>query len=119
MRGEYLSANLEIVELVDPVPTVKIKGEIDHFNCPRAEAAVKRMFEKETNKMTIDMTGVDYLDTAGVAMIFWTAKKLFDRGGRLQLVIPPGNVRRILEMAGINSVPATSVYDKLSNVPKD
>lgn len=114
-----MSANLEIVELVEPVPTVKIKGEIDHFNCPRAEAAVKRMFDEGTKKMTIDLTGVDYLDTAGVAMIFWTAKKLFDRGGGLQLVIPPGNVRRILEMAGIDGVPATSVYDKLSDVQEE
>ena len=63
------------------------------------------------------MTEIDYLDTAGVAMIFWTAKKLYDRGGRLYLVIPPGNVRRILEVAGINSVPATSVHEKLEDVP--
>ena len=114
-----MEANLEIVELAEPVPTVKIKGEIDHFNCPRAEAAVKRLLEEGTNNMVIDLTRVDYLDTAGVAMIFWTAKKLYDRGGRLHLVLPAGNVRRILDMAGINSVPATSVHDKLADVPQE
>ncbi len=103
MKGGYLAVNLEIVELDEPVPTIKVKGEIDHFNCQRAEAVVKRVLDEGTNKMAIDLTRVDYLDTAGVAMIFWTAKKLYDRGGRLHLVIPPGNVRRILEMAGINN----------------
>lgn len=114
-----MAANLEIVESVKPIPTVKITGEIDHFNCPRAEAAIKRLLEEKTNAMVIDLTRVDYLDTAGVAMIFWTAKKLYDRGGHLHVVIPPGNVRRILEMAGMNSIPATSVYDQFADVPQE
>lgn len=114
-----MEANLEVVELVEPIPTVKVTGEIDHFNCPRAEAVVKRLLDKKPAAIVIDLTRVDYIDTAGVAMIFWTAKRLYDRDGHLYVVVPVGNVRRILEMAGIDSIPATSVHDQFADVPRE
>jgi anti-anti-sigma factor len=108
-------ANLEISESIDPIPMITIAGEIDHFNCGQAESVVKRLLEVDSNKLVINLTELEYLDTAGVAMIFWTAKRLFDRGGQLRIVIPPGNVRRILEMAGIGNLPATVVYETLED----
>lgn len=114
-----MATNLEISEVLDPVPTIKIKGEIDHFNCPRAESVVKRLLDVDANKLIIDLTDLVYLDTAGVAMIFWTAKRLYDRGGNLCVVLPPGNVRRILEMAGIQNLPATKVHESLSECRPD
>ena len=114
-----MAANLEITESAEPIPTVKVKGEIDHFNCARAEAVVKRLLDIDANILIIDLTKLEYLDTAGVAMIFWTAKKLYDRGGQLRIVIPPGNVRRILEMAGIDSLPATTVYSNMEESLKE
>lgn len=104
-------ALLEVDEKNEPVPTVIIKGELDHFNCSKAEYAIKHFLDEDTGQLVIDLSGLEYLDTAGVAMIFWTAKRLYDRRGRLMIIIPPGNVRRILEMAGVDNLPATNVYD--------
>lgn len=106
---------MKIHETLDPAPTLKLEGEVDHFNCPKAEQAIKRLYETGAGTLLIDLTDLTYMDTAGVAMIFWTAKKLYDRDGKLTLVIPPGNVRRILEMAGIGSLPATTVIDRIDD----
>jgi anti-anti-sigma factor len=108
-----VGAELEISESTEPLPTVTVAGEIDHFNSSRAETAIKRLLATGIKVLIIDLTRVVYVDTAGVAMIFWTAKRLMDRDGNLRLVIPPGDVRRILELAGVGSLPATSVYETL------
>lgn len=110
-----MAAQLEITESRQPIPTVKVAGEIDHFNCSRAEAAVKRVLDEDIKTLVIDMAQVEYVDTAGVAMIFWTAKSMVDRDGSLRLVVPEGNVRRILEMAGVAGIPSTEIFDTLDD----
>ena len=106
-----MGAKIEIDLITEPVPTVAVTGEIDHFNCGRAETVVKRALDVDAKLLVIDLTDTSYVDTAGVAMIFWTAKQLSDRGGELRLVVPAGDVRRILELAGIGSLPGTKVFD--------
>ncbi len=105
-----MGARLDVTTSNEPLPTMTVSGEIDHFNCARAENTVRRLLEGDATALVIDLTDAAYVDTAGVAMIFWTAKQLNDRGGELRLVVPPGDVRRILELAGIGSLPGTVVF---------
>lgn len=105
-----VETKLEVQETKKPIPTVIIVGEIDHYNCIKAEAVVKKILEEGHRVLIIDLTQVSYMDTAGVSMIFTTAKHIIEREGELRLVLPPGNVRRILEIAGIDKLPNTKIY---------
>ena len=53
-----------------------------------------------TGRLVMDLAGVDYISSAGLAVLLWLAKRMRDAGGRLALcgVAPP--VRRVLELAG-------------------
>ena len=90
---------------------VIVVGEIDHYNSSQAESAVISLLEGDTKDLVIDLSDASYVDTSGVAIIFWAAKRLYDRGGKLRLVVPPGDVRRILEMAGVGALPSTLLFD--------
>lgn len=108
-----MGAKIEITTAEEPFPMVAIDGEVDHFNCNVAESAIKRLLRDDVKELTIDLSRTVYVDTAGVAMIFWTTKQLNDRGGCLTLIVPTGDVRRILELAGVGSLPATKIYTSL------
>lgn len=109
-----MTASVDVMESRTPVPTISIAGEIDHFNCSQVELAVKRLLVQAADLLVIDLSEVRYLDSAGVAMVFWTAKTLIDHGGRLRLVVVGGDVRRILELAGVDKLDGVDIFDTLA-----
>lgn len=105
-----METKLEVQEKEKPIPTIVILGEIDHYNCFKAESVVKKLLEKGEPVLILDLSQVSYMDTAGVSMVFTTAKQIIERHGELRLVLPPGNVRRILEIAGVDKLPNTKIF---------
>lgn len=105
-----METKLQVQEAKEPIPTVVVMGEIDHYNCFKAEAVIKKLLEEAKAVLIIDLSQLSYMDTAGVSLIFTTAKKIIERDGELRIVLPPGNVRRILEIAGIDKLPNTKIF---------
>ena len=96
-------AQVEVLHL-DGLRLVRLGGEID------AASAVRLLSELDAlvlaqGPLTIDMSGVDYLDSAGVALIWAIAATLERRGDELQLIVPQGcRTRRVLELSGPQSI---------------
>ena len=70
----------------------------------RIETIVDQLIAKEQRKAIIDMTQVDYLDSAGIGLLAWSAGKLKESGGRLAIVAAEGRVQRLLEMTQLNAI---------------
>ena len=81
----------------DGARVLTVTGEIDMSNAAEFGAALDRELAAGTG-VTVDLTGVTYLDSAGVA-------ELFDRVGRhdLRLVAPP-LLDRVLRVSGLTEV---------------
>jgi anti-sigma B factor antagonist len=54
--------------------------------------------DNEHQNVVIDLGGVELLDATGIGVLMRCAKGMRERGRRLFVVCPPGNVRRVLEL---------------------
>jgi anti-sigma B factor antagonist len=80
---------------------IRLRGEIDLSNTPAIRRSIEDSISNEEHKVVVDLERVDYLDSAGIAMLFELWRRLAAREQRLFLVIPlESPVRRSLEVSG-------------------
>jgi len=65
-----------------------ITGEIDHSNADDLASALTASLSNESHGLIVDLSGVDYLDSAGIQLIYRLRESLSARRQRLALVIP-------------------------------
>ena len=80
---------------------VALIGEIDVGNVGDAESALTRMAASGT-PLVLDLVGLTYCDSQGVAMLFRLARQARDRGGMLTVANPQGIVSRVFEITRLD-----------------
>jgi anti-sigma B factor antagonist len=106
----------EVVDLPsDKVAGVAVRGEVELATAPALTAALEEGIRRSSGAFVIDLVAVDFLDSSGVACLV-RARALLGRDDRaLALVCPPGSVRRVLELTGIDElVPVYGSRDELT-----
>jgi anti-anti-sigma factor len=84
------------------VYTIAITGRIDTISAPELEEEFNRI-EPKAEKVIFDMTGVDYISSAGMRMIVAVHRKMASKGG-LVLRGLKKNVRAIINLTGFSKV---------------
>lgn len=78
-----------------------VTGEIDMSNAEDVGATVIGATPSEAQGVILDLSGLDYLDSAGIYVIYGMRGSLQARGQSLILVIPPASpVHDSLRLAG-------------------
>lgn len=87
-----------VVDLVDENHLVRVTGELDAFTVPDVRAALA---EAAGRDVVLDLSGVTFIDSSGLAMIVEARHRL--EGGHHRLVIGPRSevVQRLLELSGV------------------
>jgi anti-sigma B factor antagonist len=68
------------------------------------EFNLKRRIEEGCRKMVLDLTGLTYIDSAGLGMVATCAGVMAKAGGRLVVVSPGGKIAHMFEMTRMNQV---------------
>ena len=79
-----------------------VSGEIDLSNVESIERALVEATPNHLLTLVLDLTDLDYLDSAGIQLIYKLREHLRARGQRLRLVVPstsPAN--DALRLAGV------------------
>jgi anti-sigma B factor antagonist len=96
----------EIVDLrfssVEGRSVAHLHGEIDLSN---ADVIGRWVLDHVTNEdlgLVIDLSAVDYVDSAGIAVLFDLSRRLGEHQQSLAIVVPKGAaIRRSLELGGL------------------
>jgi anti-anti-sigma factor len=114
------------VESHDGVVVARIEGEVDLSNARQIGAAVARHVTNQTLGVTIDLSHLRYIDSAGIEILYDLRKRLKERGQGMRLVVPAGSV--ILRTLDLVDMPRTigmletaeaAVADLASGSPRD
>ena len=73
----------------DGVVVASIRGEIDMSNAGELGEAIGRRLSNAGHGLVLDFTAVDYVDSAGIQVIYELHSKLSDRGQALRVVMAP------------------------------
>jgi anti-anti-sigma factor len=97
------------VETVDQVVVVRVDGEIDMSNAGELGNTISRQVPNEAIGLVVDLSTLDYLDSAGIQVLYELYGRLETRGQQLRLVVPEvAAIAEALRLAGIPGSIATA-----------
>lgn len=93
------------VEERNGVPVVFVTGEVDIVNAAEVGGQLLSAAPNSAPGVVVDLSGVTYLDSRGVHLLFELANRLGMRHQRLHLVVPTrALIRRVLLLTHVDAV---------------
>jgi anti-anti-sigma factor len=94
-------ADLEF-ETIDDVVVAHVQGEIDMSNADDLGAAITARVSSDAVGLVLDVGAVEYLDSAGIHVMFELRERLTRRGQEIRLVVGPDSpIDAALRYAGV------------------
>jgi len=84
----------------DGGPVVVLSGEADFTSLEQLSAVIRGQLSGETRRLTIDVSGLRFADTASIRELILAAKALKERSGNVVLLRPQRPVARVLALLG-------------------
>ncbi|MGH4006811.1 MAG: STAS domain-containing protein [Pseudonocardiaceae bacterium] len=86
---------------------IAVSGEIDLANAAVVEDELRAAVSHQPTAVSVDLTELSYLDSAGVRILFGLASRLQALRIVLELIVPLDSpTRRLIELSGFESLAA-------------
>lgn len=90
-------------QTLEGVLHVFLEGELGHHEAIRLMARLSALVEDHLpGQMVLDLSGLEFMDSSGIAVVVQTARKCQNCGGRLQVTNTPAQAKKVLTCAGIH-----------------
>ncbi|HEV2448712.1 MAG TPA: STAS domain-containing protein, partial [Candidatus Sulfopaludibacter sp.] len=107
--GGIMLLQIEEKRVEPDIALVELKGRLAlGRESQRVEALAGELVKSGRLKAILDLTGVDYIDSAGLGILALVAGKLKEAGGRLAVVAPEGRVLSMLNMTQMTQILSVS-----------
>ncbi len=96
------SAPLEVEKRPDAPggPVIAVSGDLDISSVEQLRSAVSEMAERRPEELTFEMSGLRFMDSAGIAVLLGAAGQV----STVRLRNPTTAVRRVIELTGLTEV---------------
>ena len=83
--------------------TVYLNGELDHHEARKVLDAVDSLIDDYLPRdCVLDLAGLTFMDSSGIAVIIRTSKRMKTLGGRAWIENPAKQPKRVLDASGID-----------------
>ena len=79
-------------------------GRLDGSNAPTHERDLLALLVDEVHSVTIDLSGLDYISSAGLRVLLVTAKAAKAKGGKVVLSAPKPAIHDVLKISGFDRI---------------
>jgi anti-anti-sigma factor len=79
-------------------------GRLDGSNAQVHEANLLALLIDEVNSVTIDLSGLDYISSAGLRVLLVTAKAAKAKGGKVVLSAPKLAILEVIKISGFDRI---------------
>ena len=86
---------------------VAVSGEVDVCTEAPLQQALLRIIRERGARLMLDVSGVSFMDCAGLRALLATRRCVELRGGFMRLIATSAAVRRIIELTGTHEALAT------------
>jgi anti-sigma B factor antagonist len=100
MSERAAAFNVDVVETPDG-PVVRARGDLDLSTADDLERAAFPLIKAPSATLTVDLSGVDFCDSAGINALVKLRKSCDASGWRLAVSNPQPHVRHVLELSGL------------------
>lgn len=85
--------------------TAALTGELDHHGAKRVmEELDKRMERELPRRLTIDMGGVTFMDSSGIAVLLRAHRRMTQLQGSMTVTNVPQQAQRVFRAAGLHRI---------------
>ncbi|MBF0343779.1 MAG: STAS domain-containing protein [Nitrospirae bacterium] len=96
---------MEIKEKKDSNTLIfSVSGRLDATSVGQFEKHIMEFINKGEKKLMFDLSGVEYVSSAGLRGILTTSKALKAQGGELRLIVCAGPVMEVFKITGLSSI---------------
>jgi anti-sigma B factor antagonist len=106
-------------DIVDTDVVVWVRGELDVASAPRLREAMLDALAGRDDAfvITLDMSGIEFLDSTGLGVLVAVLKRMRFVGGDLVIRAPSRSVRKLFGLTGLDKV-FTVEADEMDQVPE-
>jgi anti-anti-sigma factor len=83
--------------------TLEITGRLDATTAPNLELVVNELSE-DTKELIFDMSGVEYISSAGIRVLLGAYKKINSRQGTMRIEKANEQVYEVFDMTGLSDM---------------
>ncbi|MGB8907948.1 MAG: STAS domain-containing protein [Candidatus Cybelea sp.] len=95
----------------------KLRGSLDLATAPTIRAALGEATEKGSQRLIVDLTQLEFLDSTGLGVLIGAHRRAAERGGSFRLIVKDGPISRLLNITGLIGVFA--VFHSLADAQND
>ena len=86
------------------IHVLELSGELDYHSSPELREKLTELTAKQAPKILVNLSGVDYMDSSGIATFVEAFQKAKRYQGRLILAALTATVRGVFEIAKLDSI---------------
>ena len=84
---------------------LRFTGELDHHDAKSSMKLIEELIDEALPRdCIVDLSGLSFMDSSGIAVILRISKRMNDMGGRAWVENPAGQPLRVLEASGIDRI---------------
>ena len=90
---------------VDRKLLLELSGEVDHHRARAIMEELSRQIDLELPRsLTLDLEGVTFMDSSGIAVLLRAYRRLGELGGAVKVVHVPAQAGKVLRAAGLDKL---------------
>ncbi len=98
MAMEINASEMKRVQLFEVV------GRVDSTNANELGAELDSKVDEGKTNLVLDLSGVEYMSSAGLREMVRVLKRVKRAGGDLRIASPSDRVKEVLELAGLDTI---------------
>lgn len=81
-----------------------VRGFLDAHTFEELERAINDIFEEGTYKLVVDLSGLDYISSAGAGVFIGAIGTAQENDGNIILIKPSPNVKEVFDLLGLSQI---------------
>jgi anti-anti-sigma factor len=106
--------SLQIDPTQDRRQRITLSGRLDTHTYQALDEALGPLLAKQITTLVLDLSNLDYISSAGIRSIFKARKVLATREGRVLVVNPQPQIRKVFDV--VKAVPLNEIFTSVQEL---